>query len=66
MKLSRADVEWLLTMHQNGSRGANENDWRRPGPDGSDIRGTDLRQVDLSLLPLPRLRAGLNYVDNLK
>ena len=60
MKLSRADVEWLLAS-THGSRGGEENDWRRPGPPGLDVRGADLRQVDLNLLPLARLRAGLNY-----
>ena len=61
MKLSRADVEWLLAMHINGQRLADENDWRQPGPDGLDVRGADLRHVDLSALPLTRLRAGLKY-----
>jgi hypothetical protein len=61
MKLSRADVEWLLAMHQNGYRVGDENDWRRPGPEGLDVRGADLRHVDLSVLPLTRLRAGLKY-----
>ncbi|HZU03502.1 MAG TPA: pentapeptide repeat-containing protein, partial [Ktedonobacteraceae bacterium] len=59
MKLNRADVEWLLATHKNGSRVGDENDWRQPGPDGLDLRGADLRHVDLSLLPLTRLRAGL-------
>src|SRR5436305_409744 len=59
MKLSRADVEWLLATHKNGYRLVDENDWRQPGPDGLDLRGADLRHVDLSLLPLTRLRAGL-------
>jgi uncharacterized protein YjbI with pentapeptide repeats len=61
MKLSRADVEWLLAMHKNGHRLADENDWRQPGPDGLDLRGANLRHVDLSLLPLTRLRTGLKY-----
>src|SRR5215470_8597407 len=55
MKLSRADMEWLLAS-THGSRGGEENDWRRPGPPGLDVRGADLRQVDLNLLPLARLR----------
>src|SRR5436305_4878595 len=61
MKLSRADVEWLLAMHMNGHRLADENDWRQPGPDGLDLRGANLRHVDLSLLPLTRLRTGPKY-----
>src|SRR5690348_8360053 len=59
MKLNRADVEWLLATHKNGQRVGDENDWRQPGPDGLDLCGADLRRVDLSLLPLTRLRAGL-------
>src|SRR5947209_13778855 len=61
MKLSRADVEWLLAMHENGQRRADWNDWRQPGSEGLDLRGADLRHVDLSLMPLTRLRAGLKY-----
>ena len=61
MKLSRADVEWLLAIHENGQRRADWNDWRQPGPEGLDLRGADLRHVNLSLMPLTRLRAGLKY-----
>jgi uncharacterized protein YjbI with pentapeptide repeats len=61
IKLGRADVEWLLAMHKNEHRLADENDWRQPGTDGLDLRGANLRHVDLSLLPLTRLRAGLKY-----
>src|SRR5437588_12489022 len=59
IKLSRADVEWLLATHRNGYRLGDWNDWRQPGPEGLDLRGANLRHVDLSLLPLTRLRAGL-------
>src|SRR6266566_2383424 len=58
VKLSRADVEWLLAAHENG-RGptapSNEqqNRWRL------DLRGADLRYVDLHSLPLARLRGSL-------
>src|SRR6266496_4621355 len=61
MKLSRADVEWLLATYEAGQRVADWNDWRHPGSEGLDLRGADLRHVDLSLMPLTRLRAGLKY-----
>lgn len=61
IKLNRADVEWLLATFENVHRLADWNDWRQPGPDGLDLRGADLRHVDLSLLPLTRLRGGLKY-----
>lgn len=57
MKLSRADVEWLLATHENG---------RGPvdliiGGDrqGLDMRGANLSQQDLHALPLARIRGGL-------
>ncbi len=56
MKLSRADIEWLLATDENG-RGP------RVGSDGQhqglDLRGADLRYVDLHALPLVRLRGSL-------
>lgn len=59
MRLTRADVEWLLASHDNG-RGPI--DWSDPAQrerDGLDLRGADLHDVDLSGLPLARLRGGL-------
>lgn len=60
IKLSRADIEWLLATHENG-RGlvdwSNEDLRER---EGLDLRGADLRGVDLSGLPLTRLRGGLS------
>jgi uncharacterized protein YjbI with pentapeptide repeats len=67
--LTRADVEWLLATHQ--SRGVTgpviwddeqdqpEAEWRI----GLDLRGADLRQVDLVALPLSRIVAGLSGDD---
>lgn len=58
-RLSRADVEWLLATHE-GGRGPVE--WSDPAQrprDGLDLRGADLHDVDLSGLPLARLRGGL-------
>src|SRR6266700_5997055 len=58
MRLSRADVEWLLATYGNAgdpSAGSNEQRirWRL------DLRGADLRYVDLHALPLARLRGSL-------
>jgi len=60
IKLSRADVEWLLATHENGRGPVDWNDQRQRGREGIDVRGADLRQVDLSYLPLARVHAGLD------
>jgi hypothetical protein len=61
MRLSRADVEWVLAAEGQGSS--------QEGTDGGrcwmqwpglDVRGADLSGVDLSRLPLVRLHAGLS------
>jgi len=51
VKLSRADVEWLLATHH------------RPGASPLDLRGADLRKADLSELPLDGVRAGLELAE---
>jgi uncharacterized protein YjbI with pentapeptide repeats len=56
--LSRADIEWLLSTHESeGQRGPvlydDERQWRRKG---IDISGANLAKVDLSNLPLARLK----------
>jgi len=59
IKLSRADIEWLLATHENRHGPvdwSNENQRRR---EGLDLRGAHLSQVDLSRLPLARLCGGL-------
>jgi uncharacterized protein YjbI with pentapeptide repeats len=59
MKLSRADVEWLLATHGNeGGSGASSDEQRHDGW-RLDLRGADLRYVDLHALPLARLRGSL-------
>jgi uncharacterized protein YjbI with pentapeptide repeats len=65
MKLSRADVEWLLTTHESGGmRGLvdwnNESQRQR---EGVDLRGANLRQENLSALPLTRMRGGLTFYE---
>ena len=63
ISLSRADVEWLLAMHENG-RGPVVWDEEKDKPEherrtGLDLRGAELRQVNLSRLPLAYMRSGL-------
>ena len=60
MKLSRADVEWLLATHENGRGPVNWSDEHQRERKGLDLRGANLRQEDLHGLPLARLRGGLN------
>jgi uncharacterized protein YjbI with pentapeptide repeats len=59
LRLSRADVEWLLGEHEDGLGPV---DWADPNQrcrDGLDLRGADLSGVDLAYLPLARTRGGL-------
>src|SRR6266852_6898310 len=62
IKLTRADVEWLLDTHESeGVRGPVDwNDVSSRYREGLDLRGADLRSIDLSDLPLARLRAGFD------
>jgi len=59
MKLSRADVEWLLATHENGRGPVDWSDESQRERQGLDLRGTDLRYVDLNGLPLACLHAGI-------
>src|ERR1700676_5402356 len=57
--LTRADVEWLLIIHEQG-RGPIE--WSDPAQrerQGLDLRGANVQHVNLRGLPLARLRGGL-------
>jgi len=58
--LTRADVEWLLATHESeGMRGpVNWNDETQRHRTGVDLCRADLRGVDLSELPLARVRGG--------
>jgi uncharacterized protein YjbI with pentapeptide repeats len=66
VKLTRADVEWLLAAHENG-RGpvdwGHENQQMRYG---LDLRGAVAQKTDLSGLPLIFLRGGLESDEWLK
>jgi hypothetical protein len=66
LKLSRADVEWLLATHENGRGPVNwsdESQWQRTG---LDLRGADMSQQDLSNLPLTHMQGGLSGNDWLR
>lgn len=57
MRLSRAEVEWLLATHENG---AGPVDWRGENQRvGLDLRGVDLSYTNLRGLPLTRCLGGL-------
>jgi uncharacterized protein YjbI with pentapeptide repeats len=61
-RLTRADIGWLLATHESGGvRGPV--DWRDSDQrtrEGLDLRGADLRELNLSNLPLAGLRGGLD------
>ncbi len=65
MKLSRADVEWLLATHENGRGPVDWSDeWQRKR-EGLDLRGADLRKEDLRALPLACLIGGMSVEEDL-
>src|SRR5258706_8942965 len=55
IKLSRADVEWLLAMREDGQGPVGRRDKTQQEYEELDLRGADLRQLDLRYLPLTRL-----------
>jgi uncharacterized protein YjbI with pentapeptide repeats len=59
VKLTRADIEWLLVTHEEGRGPVDWSDAHQRERSGIDVRGADLRQVDLRNLPLARLYGGL-------
>jgi len=61
IKLNRADVEWLLATCENEYALAGPNDGIQRGQRELDLRGADLRHVDLRDLPLMRMRGGLTW-----
>lgn len=61
IRLTRADVEWLLAQHENGGGPV---DWRDPQQRhrlGIDLRGANLRGMDLRGLPLSHMLGGLSW-----
>ena len=59
IKLTRADIEWLLITHEGGRGPVDWNDVQQRSRIGLDLRGADLHRVDLRNLPLTRMRSGL-------
>src|SRR5260370_5935502 len=59
IKLTRADIEWLLITHENGRGPIDWSDERQRKRPGLDLRGADLRQLNLRNLPLALTRGGL-------
>ncbi len=62
IKLSRADIEWLLATHEQGKGRVDWRDVQQRTREGLDLRGADLRKVDLHALPLARTRSGLKWL----
>ncbi|HXX78682.1 MAG TPA: pentapeptide repeat-containing protein, partial [Ktedonobacteraceae bacterium] len=60
-KLTRADLEWLLVTHDSGHGPIDWDDESRNMHKGLDLRGADLRQLDLNHLPLARTQGGLDF-----
>jgi uncharacterized protein YjbI with pentapeptide repeats len=61
MKLTRAEIEWLLATHDAGRGPVDWSDKRQRDRQGLDLRGADLRSVNLSGLPLARMSGGGRY-----
>ena len=59
IKLSRADLEWLLSVQRIGRELLGPSEAGEREGEGLDLRGADLRGEDLNGLPLTRLRGGL-------
>ncbi len=59
VKLTRADIEWLLITHEGGHGPVDWSDVQQKSRIGLDLRGADLRRIDLRNLPLARMRSGL-------
>jgi hypothetical protein len=54
IKLSRADVEWLLATHENGRGPIDWDDEKQRERNGLDLRKANLRNENLSELPLSK------------
>ena len=55
IQLSRADIEWLLATHEDGRGPVDWSDEQQRNRDGLDLAGADVRNADLSGLPLSRM-----------
>jgi uncharacterized protein YjbI with pentapeptide repeats len=61
IKLGRADIEWLLATHEHGRGPIDWSDEEQHKREGLDLRGADLKQVDLRNLPLAGMHGGLTW-----
>ena len=59
VRLTRADIEWLLIMHEDKQRPNDGSDGGQKQRTGLDLRGANLQGVDLRRLPLARVYGGL-------
>ncbi|MBA3823933.1 MAG: pentapeptide repeat-containing protein, partial [Ktedonobacterales bacterium] len=66
VRLSRADVEWLLATHEDGRGPVTLADLAQKDHIGIDLRGAKLEKVDLSGLPLTRMLGGLTHEERRK
>jgi uncharacterized protein YjbI with pentapeptide repeats len=60
IQLSRADVEWLLATHDNGSGPIDWGNESQQEREGLDLRGAILCRINLRGLPLARLHGSLS------
>ena len=61
--LTRADIEWLLVNHEQGQGPIDWNDSAQRERRSLDLRGADLRHINLRGLPLAFLRGGLTQAE---
>jgi uncharacterized protein YjbI with pentapeptide repeats len=61
IKLSRADVEWLLATHENGRGPVDWNDESQRERKGLDLRWANLSSVNLGGLPLSGTLGGIRW-----
>jgi uncharacterized protein YjbI with pentapeptide repeats len=61
LSLSRADIEWLLVTHEDQLGPVDWSDVAQHPRAGLDLRGADLRQINLHGLPLARMIGGRNW-----
>jgi uncharacterized protein YjbI with pentapeptide repeats len=64
IKLSRADIEWLVGTQEDQLETIDRGDGLQQANVGLDLRGANLQQVNLSNLPLARLMGGRNWLVN--